>query len=166
MTNIISYAISTCSLGTILVANKGSDVCCIILGDNQKILLKELHARFPKAEFLESDSSKIVNHVADFVEHPSSKWSLPLDLQGTPFQKSVWKALQKIPAGKTATYLDIATKIGQPKAVRAVAQACGANPVAVAIPCHRVVRSDGGLSGYRWGVERKAELLKREGVVV
>ncbi len=126
------------------------------------MLLRDLKRRFPMAKISEVDSMVQAKDVVKLAENPMQTFSASLDIQGTAFQKSVWNALRNIPAGTTASYLDIAKKIGKPKAVRAVAQACGANHISIAIPCHRVVRSDGALSGYRWGVERKKELLERE----
>ena len=160
----IRFAIGECSLGSILVAASGKGVCCITLGDDPKLLLDDLQNRFQNAEFIGGDGEfeKWVAKVVGFVEAPRLGLDLPLDIRGTIFQQRVWQALREIPAGTTASYAQIAGKIGSPKAVRAVAGACGANSIAVAIPCHRVVRSDGNLSGYRWGVERKRSLLERE----
>ena len=147
-------------------AGRGHDkgVCAILLGDDPEALVRDLQDRFPRAEFQGGDAEfeRMVAQVVGLVEAPGQRLDLPLDIRGTAFQQRVWAALSAIPAGKTATYTEIARAIGQPKAVRAVAQACGANPLAVAIPCHRVVRSDGDLSGYRWGVERKRKLIERE----
>ena len=127
-------------------------------------LARELHARFPKAHIRSADASfsKWVARVVRLVENPAAGLDLPLDVRGTAFQMRVWDALRRIPAGKTASYTEVARRIGRPTAARAVAGACAANPVAIVIPCHRVVRTDESLSGYRWGVKRKAELLKRE----
>ena len=160
----IRFAVGECWLGSILVAATDKGVCAILLGDNPDALVRDLQDRFPKARLIGGDASfeALVAKVVGFLEAPGSGGDLPLDVRGTAFQQRVWKALREIPAGSTATYAEIAQRIGQPKSVRAVAQACGANPVAVAIPCHRVVRTDGGLSGYRWGVERKRALLARE----
>ena len=136
----------------------------ILIGDDPAKLLQELQDQFPKAKLLgnESGFEDLVARVVGLVEKPGAGFDLPLDIRGTAFQQRVWKALRQIPLGSTATYTDIARQIGMPKAVRAVAQACGANSLAVAIPCHRVIRNDGSLSGYRWGVERKRVLLERE----
>ena len=160
----IEFAIGQCALGAILVARSQRGVCAISLGDDAGVLLRELQDRFPRAELIGGDAGfeQLVARVVGFVEQPNIGIALPLDVRGTAFQQRVWDALRKIPAGETASYAQIAQRIGSPKAVRAVAQACAANTLAVAIPCHRVVRSDGGLSGYRWGVERKRELLARE----
>ncbi len=160
----IHFAIGQCTLGAILVASTDKGVCAILLGDDPQALLDDLQQRFPKAQLLGADESfdAVVATVVGLVEQPATAHHLPLDVQGTVFQLRVWKALQSIPAGHTATYKEIAHLLGQPAAVRAVASACGANPVAVAIPCHRVVRMDGNLAGYRWGLERKRELLSRE----
>lgn len=139
-------------------------VCAIALGDDPDALARELQDRFPQARLIGGDPAfeQLVARVVGFVEAPGVGLDLPLDVRGTAFQQRVWQALRDIPPGSTASYAEIAERIGSPKSVRAVAQACGANALAVAIPCHRVVRSDGALSGYRWGVERKSALLKRE----
>jgi AraC family transcriptional regulator of adaptative response/methylated-DNA-[protein]-cysteine methyltransferase len=160
----IRFAIGQCSLGAILVARSDRGVCAIQLGNDPAMLACDLQDRFPRAKLVAGDAEfeQWVARVVGFVEAPRLGLDLPLDVRGTAFQQRVWQALRDIPAGHTASYADIAARIDAPKAVRAVAQACGANPLAVAIPCHRVVRSDGGLSGYRWGVERKRALLARE----
>lgn len=160
----IRFAIGQCSLGSILVAASERGVCAILLGDDPDQLAADLERRFPRASLGpgNADFELLVARVVGLVEAPRVGLELPLDLRGTAFQERVWRALQKIPPGKTASYTDIAADIGAPTAVRAVAHACAQNPVAVAIPCHRVVRVDGGLAGYRWGVERKRELLQRE----
>ena len=158
------FGISTCSLGHVLVATSDVGICAITLGDDPEFLWSDLQDRFPGAKRTRKDRTfqKTLAAVVRFVERPVKKFPLPLDVHGTPFQKQVWRALQKIPLATTATYSDIAKRIGKPTAFRAVAQACGANHIAVVIPCHRVVGSDGSLSGYRWGVKRKKALLKRE----
>jgi AraC family transcriptional regulator of adaptative response/methylated-DNA-[protein]-cysteine methyltransferase len=160
----IRFAVGECSLGSILVAATDKGICAITLGENPDSLVRGLQDRFPKARLVggDRDFEKLVARVVGFVEAPALGLDLPLDVRGTAFQQRVWEALREIPVGETASYRDVATRIGSPNAVRAVAQACGANPLAVAIPCHRVVRSDGGLSGYHWGVERKQALLERE----
>jgi AraC family transcriptional regulator, regulatory protein of adaptative response / methylated-DNA-[protein]-cysteine methyltransferase len=160
----IRFAVGQSSLGSILVAQSERGVCAILLGDDPEKLVRDLQDQFPRAELIGGDGAfeKLVARVIGFVEAPQRGLKLPLDLQGTAFQERVWQALRKIPPGTTVSYADIAKRIGKPKAVRAVAQACGANHLAVAIPCHRVVRRDGDLSGYRWGVDRKRELLQRE----
>ena len=160
----IEFALAQCSLGALLVARSGRGVCAISLGDDPEALLRELQDRFPKAELVGGDAGfeRLVARVVGFIEAPQLGLDLPLDVRGTAFQQRVWEALRRIPAGRTASYADIARRIGAPKSVRAVARACASNVLAVAIPCHRVVRSDGGLSGYRWGVERKRRLLARE----
>lgn len=160
----IRFAIAQCSLGALLVAQSARGVCAILLGEDPEALLHDLQDTFPKAELIGADAAfeQLVAKVVGFIEAPALGLDLPLDLRGTAFQQRVWQALRSIPAGSTASYADIAQRIGAPKAVRAVAQACAANSLAVAVPCHRVVRSDGNLSGYRWGVERKQALLDRE----
>ncbi|MGH8120458.1 MAG: bifunctional DNA-binding transcriptional regulator/O6-methylguanine-DNA methyltransferase Ada [Gammaproteobacteria bacterium] len=160
----IRFAIGECSLGSILVACSARGVCAILLGDDPDALVRDLQDRFPRSHLIggERGFEQLVAKVVGFVEAPAIGLDLPLDVRGTAFQQRVWQALRKIPAGTTASYAEIARRIGAPKSVRAVAQACAANTLAVAIPCHRVVRNDGGLSGYRWGVERKRALLERE----
>ncbi|MDB5328377.1 MAG: ada [Phycisphaerales bacterium] len=161
----VRFAVGESSLGSILVAASDLGICAISLGDDPNLLVRELQDRFPKATLIGGDTEfeRMVAKVVGFVENPSGGLQLPLHVQGTAFQQRVWKALNDIQSGTTATYADIARQIGQPNAVRAVAGACGANTLAVAIPCHRVVRTDGSLSGYRWGVDRKEKLLKVEG---
>jgi AraC family transcriptional regulator of adaptative response/methylated-DNA-[protein]-cysteine methyltransferase len=160
----IRFAIGACSLGSILVARSERGVCAILLGDDPETLARDLQDRFPRAALIGGDAGfeELVAKVVGLVEAPGLGLELPLDVRGTAFQQRVWQALREIPAGSTASYTEIAGRIGSPKSARAVAHACAANPLAVAIPCHRVVRSDGGLAGYRWGVERKHELLRRE----
>jgi AraC family transcriptional regulator of adaptative response/methylated-DNA-[protein]-cysteine methyltransferase len=160
----IRFAVGQCDLGAILVAATETGVCAIELDDDPEALVRRLQDRFPKAELVGADPAfeATVARVVGFVQAPGRGLDLPLDVRGTAFQEKVWQALRRIPAGRTATYAEIARAIGMPRAVRAVAAACAANPVALAIPCHRVVRSDGALSGYRWGVERKRALLARE----
>jgi AraC family transcriptional regulator of adaptative response/methylated-DNA-[protein]-cysteine methyltransferase len=160
----IRFAVGQCSLGSIIVAQSEKGICAIALGDDPAALLRDLQDRFPKAELIGGDAEfeKLVAIVIGFVEDPSLGWELPLDVRGTAFQQRVWQALCAIPIGTTVTYSEIAEHIGAPKAVRAVAGACAANKIAVAIPCHRVVRNDGSLSGYRWGIERKRALQQRE----
>jgi AraC family transcriptional regulator of adaptative response/methylated-DNA-[protein]-cysteine methyltransferase len=160
----IRFAVGECSLGAILVAASDRGVCAILMGDDPGKLAHDLQDRFPRAHLVGGDArfEKLVATVVGFVEAPRLGLDLPLDVRGTAFQQRVWQALREIPAGRTTTYSRLARRIGAPKAVRAVAGACAANPLAVAIPCHRVVRSDGTLSGYRWGVERKRALFARE----
>jgi AraC family transcriptional regulator of adaptative response/methylated-DNA-[protein]-cysteine methyltransferase len=160
----IRFAVGECSLGSILVAATDRGVCAIALGDDPAALVRDLEARFARATLIGADAEfeRWVATVIGFVDAPRRALDLPLDVRGTAFQQRVWRALAEIPIGATRSYTDIARRIGEPRAVRAVAQACAANPLAVAIPCHRVLRNDGGLSGYRWGVERKRALLERE----
>lgn len=160
----IRFAVGECSLGSILVAATERGICTILLGDEPDNLLRELENRFPKAKLAggEPEFETLVARVVGLVEAPALGHDLPLDVRGTAFQQRVWQALREIPAGETASYGRVAAAIGSPKASRAVASACAANPLAVAIPCHRVVRSDGAVGGYRWGVERKQALLVRE----
>jgi len=162
--SVIRFAVAQCSLGAILVASSQRGICAILIDDDPDFLVRDLQDRFPKAELVGGDAEyeAMVARVVGFVEAPSIGLDLPLDIRGTAFQQRVWQALREIPAGDTASYSDIARRIGAPNAVRAVGRACGANAIAVAIPCHRVVRRDGDLTGYRWGVERKRELLRRE----
>ena len=160
----ILFAVGQCSLGAILVAQSRRGVCAILLGDDPDTLVRDLQEQFPKADLVGADRrfEQTIAQVVGFIEAPALGLDLPLDLRGTAFQQRVWQALRDIPLGTTASYAQIAERIGAPKSFRAVAQACGANSLAVAIPCHRVVRSNGELSGYRWGVERKRRLLARE----
>ncbi|WP_416235416.1 bifunctional DNA-binding transcriptional regulator/O6-methylguanine-DNA methyltransferase Ada [Nitrospirillum sp. BR 11164] len=160
----IRFAVAQCSLGALLVARSERGICAITLGDDPDTLVRDLQDRFPKARLTGDDPEfdALVARVVGFVEAPRLGLDLPLDVRGTAFQQRVWQALRAIPAGETASYAEVAASIGAPKAVRAVAQACANNAIAIAIPCHRVVRTDGALSGYRWGVERKRTLLARE----
>ncbi len=160
----IRFAVGRCSLGSILVAVSEKGVCGVFLHDDPEELVRELQRRFRNAELQpgDGDFEQWVARVVGMVEEPWKETDLPLDIRGTAFQQKVWDALREIPVGSTSSYAEIAAKIGLPKAVRAVAGACAANAIAVAIPCHRVVRTDGGISGYRWGVERKRALLERE----
>lgn len=160
----IRFAIGQSSLGHVLVAQSGKGVCAILMGDDPQNLIVDLEKRFPKANLIGADRllEDMVAKVIGFVESPVNGLDLQLDLRGTVFQQRVWRALREIPLGKTVSYSELAQTIGMPKSTRAVAMACGANKIALAIPCHRVVRTDGGLSGYRWGIERKRVLLERE----
>ncbi|MGD9853056.1 MAG: bifunctional DNA-binding transcriptional regulator/O6-methylguanine-DNA methyltransferase Ada [Nitrospirales bacterium] len=160
----IQFAVAECSLGFILVARSKRGVCAILFGDDAPQLIEDLHRIFPRGKLIGGDASfrHLLSTVVDFVEKPTHGLDLPLDIQGTAFQQRVWKILQTIPMGSTVSYAEVARRIGVPKASRAVAQACGANILAVAVPCHRVVKQDGTLSGYRWGVKRKGDLLERE----
>ncbi|MEO8057922.1 MAG: bifunctional DNA-binding transcriptional regulator/O6-methylguanine-DNA methyltransferase Ada [Burkholderiales bacterium] len=161
---VLTFAVGQCSLGAILVASSAKGVAAILLGDDPDALVHDLEDRFPKAQLVGADAAyeQRVAQVVGLVEAPARGLDLPLDVRGTAFQQRVWLALREIPAGETVSYTSLAKKIGSPGSVRAVAGACAANTIAVAIPCHRVVRHDGGLSGYRWGVERKRELIARE----
>jgi AraC family transcriptional regulator, regulatory protein of adaptative response / methylated-DNA-[protein]-cysteine methyltransferase len=160
----IHFALAECSLGSILVATSEKGVCAISIGNDPELLLQELQDRFPRSNLIggDGDFEALIAKVLGFIEAPKLGLDLPLDVQGTAFQQRVWQALREIPCGETATYSDIAHKIGMPNAVRAVAGACAANTLAVVIPCHRVIRQDGSLSGYRWGIERKKALLDKE----
>jgi AraC family transcriptional regulator of adaptative response/methylated-DNA-[protein]-cysteine methyltransferase len=161
---MIYVAIGQSSLGAVLVAATQKGLCAILLGDDAEALRRDLRERFPAARL--SDAGKgfaqVLEHVVAVVETPARGLDLPLDLRGTPFQRRVWQALREIPAGRTASYGEIAERIGAPQEALAVAEACAANPLAVAIPCHRVVRKNGALAGYRWGYRRKRALLARE----
>lgn len=160
----IRFAVGECSLGSILVAATDRGVCAILIGDDPDELVRDLQDRFRNARLFGGDGKfeQLVAQVVGFVEAPRSGLDLPLDIRGTAFQQRVWRALRDIPAGKTVSYATLAERIGAPKSVRAVGSAVAANAIAVAIPCHRVIRNDGALSGYRWGVERKRVLLERE----
>lgn len=160
----VRYAISECSLGRCLVAESQRGICAILLGDNDDALTEEIQALFPyaQAESPAGEFAITLQQVINSLENSSNALALPLDIRGTAFQQQVWQALRAIPCGETASYQQVARAIGKPKAVRAVASACAANTLAIVIPCHRVVRNDGALSGYRWGTARKAQLLQRE----
>jgi AraC family transcriptional regulator of adaptative response/methylated-DNA-[protein]-cysteine methyltransferase len=160
----IRFAVGACSLGAILVAATGKGICAILMGDDPNQLVRDLQDRFPAADLRGADPEfeRTVAQVVGLVEAPRIGLELPLDVRGTAFQQRVWQALREIPAGETVSYAELAERVGLPAGARAVAGACAANPVAVAIPCHRVVRNDGSISGYRWGVERKQALLERE----
>lgn len=161
---MLQYAIAPCSLGQVLVAASDKGISAILLGDVSQDLLNDLKRRFPKAEIQQADTGfkTTLNQVLSFIDQPQSEFNLPLDIHGTLFQQKVWQVLRQIPPGQTVSYAELAQLIGKPKAARAVAGACAANPVAIVVPCHRVVRNDGGLSGYRWGIERKRSLLNKE----
>ena len=161
---VIRFAIGDCSLGAILVAATDAGVCAILMGDDPETLVRDLQDRFPRAELIGADPAfeATVAKVVSLVERPGQGLDLPLDIRGTAFQRRVWDALRQLKSGETASYADIARRIGAPGAARAVAQACAANRLAVAVPCHRVVRTNGDLSGYAWGVERMRRLLERE----
>jgi AraC family transcriptional regulator, regulatory protein of adaptative response / methylated-DNA-[protein]-cysteine methyltransferase len=160
----IRYALGACSLGAVLVAATGKGICAILMDDDPEPLVRDLHARFPNAtlEVADAGFGETLAQVVAFVDAPRSAFDLPLDVRGTVFQQRVWDALRRIPPGQTVSYAELAQRIGMPQGARAVASACAANPAAVAIPCHRVLRNDGTISGYRWGVERKHKLLDRE----
>jgi AraC family transcriptional regulator of adaptative response/methylated-DNA-[protein]-cysteine methyltransferase len=160
----IRFAVGECSLGSILVASSEKGVCAILIGDDPEALVRDLQDRFPRATLIGGDAEfeKLVARVVGFIEAPGIGLDLPLDVRGTAFQQRVWAALREIPVGTTVSYAHVARTIGAPNAVRAVAGACAANALAVAIPCHRVVRNDGGVSGYRWGIDRKRALIERE----
>lgn len=161
---VIRFAVGVCTLGHILVAATDKGVCAILLDDDPDFLLRDLQDRFPQAELVGGDTGfeDLVARVVGLVDQPGRVVDLPLDVRGTAFQCQVWQALRDIPAGVTVSYAELAARLGRPSATRAVAGACAANVIAVAIPCHRVVRSDGSLSGYRWGIARKAALLAAE----
>ncbi|SQC91170.1 Regulatory protein of adaptative response [Cedecea neteri] len=160
----VQFVVGTCQLGEFLVAESERGICAILLGENAETLIVELETEFPSSHLTPGDEAfaSRVAQVISFIESPTAEFSLPLDIRGTAFQQQVWQALRAVPPGSTVSYSELAERIGKPAAVRAVAGACAANTLAVAIPCHRVIRSDGGLSGYRWGVERKRQLLENE----
>ena len=161
---VIRFAIGACSLGAILVAATDKGICAILMGDDPDQLARDLQDRFPAAELRGADAGfeDTVAKVVGLVEAPALGLDLPLDVRGTVFQQRVWEALRQVPSGQTVSYSELAARLGLAAGARAIAGACAANPVAVAIPCHRVVRNDGAISGYRWGVERKRSLLERE----
>ncbi|HEY2951482.1 MAG TPA: bifunctional DNA-binding transcriptional regulator/O6-methylguanine-DNA methyltransferase Ada [Verrucomicrobiae bacterium] len=160
----IRYAVAACPFGLVLVAGTARGICAVRFGNERATLERELRQDFPQATLAKGDKAFVdwVKTMVQLIKQPAGRIDLPLDIRGTAFQQRVWQALREIPAGQTVSYSEVAARIGQPAAVRAVARACAANPVAVIVPCHRVVKSDGELSGYRWGVERKRQLLKRE----
>ncbi len=160
----ISYTTTVTELGWLLVGRTANGICAVRLGDSPEELIASLSDEFPRAEAVEGDSTltEAVCQITGHFAGSPSRVDLPLDVRATAFQRRVWDALQAIPSGETRTYAEVAQSIGQPTAFRAVATACASNPVAIAVPCHRVVRTDGGLGGYRWGIERKAEILNRE----
>lgn len=160
----IRYTVTSCALGAVLVAATAQGLCSVALGDDAQTLVREFLERFPRATLVGDDPefAQWVKRVVAFIEMPAEGLNLPLDIRGTAFQQRVWRALQGLAPGETTTYTDLAKGIGQPSAVRAVASACAANELAVIVPCHRVLRRDGSLSGYRWGVARKGDLLRRE----
>ncbi len=162
--NELRFAITESSLGLVLVARGNAGICAVLIGDDRDTLREDLKARMSPAVPIEepAEASPLLAEVVRLVEHPARDFSAPIEMRGSAFQREVWRALCEIPPGVTATYTDIANRIGRPNAVRAVAQACGANSLAVIVPCHRVVGRDGQLSGYRWGIERKRALLARE----
>lgn len=162
--DLIHFATGECSLGSVLVARSERGVCSVLIGDDPRLLVSDLQKQFPKTDLIANEGScgDLVAKVVGLIEKPGLGLDLPLDIRGTAFQQRVWRTLKEIPVGSTASYGDIAKLLGMPKAVRAVAQACGANSLAVAIPCHRVIGNDGSLSGYRFGTERKRALLERE----
>lgn len=164
----ICYVITQCSLGMILVATSSRGICAILLGDNEQKLLQELTDMFPQSRITCGNTriEHLAEKIAEFIEIPLRDIDLPLDIQGTKFQQKVWQTLREIPAGTTVSYSEIARLIGAPKSVRAVASACAANKLAVAIPCHRAIRSDGKISGYRWGIKRKHDLLDKEKTII
>lgn len=161
----IRFAAARTDLGWVLVAGTGRGLCAIVLGDSREALIDALNARFDKEEPCEGDPESILwlRRVTEWIVSPRRGLDLPLDIRGTVFQRRVWRELRRIPAGRTASYGEVARRIGKPGSARAVARACASNPLALAVPCHRVVRSDGDPGGYRWGVERKRALLEREG---
>jgi AraC family transcriptional regulator of adaptative response/methylated-DNA-[protein]-cysteine methyltransferase len=164
MRETIRFAVDECSLGTVVAATSAKGICAILLGDDAAAAVSDLRDRFPEAQPSGDDLGfeQVMAKVVRFIEAPAAGLDLPLDLRGTAFQRRVWKALCGIPAGSTATYSEIARQLGAPKEAYLVGEACAANPIAVAIPCHRVVRKDGTLAGYRWGYKRKRALLQRE----
>jgi AraC family transcriptional regulator of adaptative response/methylated-DNA-[protein]-cysteine methyltransferase len=162
MDHDIVFSTGKCILGIVLVARSERGLCAVLLGDDAAALALDLQRRFPQADVREAALQPLLSQVAKFLAAPATGLDAPLDLQGSDFQKRVWKALQEIPAGSTETYGAIAQRIGAAGLAKEVGEACAANPLAVAIPCHRVVRKDGGLAGYRWGVRRKRALLELE----
>ncbi|CAN5333658.1 hypothetical protein BH10PSE7_BH10PSE7_32320 [soil metagenome] len=163
----IQFTIAECSIGSILIATTGKGICAILIEDAPDALLRDLSNRFPEADITRCDGGleRLAAEIVDLVENPAQAFDRPLDLHGTDFQKDVWRALRQIPVGTTQSYSEIAARIGLSREAYAVSEACAANMIAIAIPCHRVIRKDGTLSGYRWGFKRKRALLKREGAI-
>ena len=161
----IDYSITKTTLGHVLVAGTEKGISAIYLGENDKHLVSELRAEYPRADLSQNSNGHDawVKEVVKRIEGETPSVDLPLDVQATAFQRRVWQELQKIPRGTTRTYTQVAHALGAPKSVRAVARACATNPVSIVVPCHRVIRTDGQLAGYRWGLKRKQELLEREG---
>ncbi|PKO19340.1 hypothetical protein CVU37_03875 [candidate division BRC1 bacterium HGW-BRC1-1] len=163
--NQIRYSFTTTTLGLLCVGQTSRGVCAVVFGDDQKLMLDDLAGRFAGAELIpgDCDNQAVAEQIARRVESPNGQCpSIPLDISGTAFQKAVWEILRQIPVGALTSYSEVANRLGRPTAVRAVAQACGANPISVLIPCHRVVAKNAALTGYRWGLERKSSLLQRE----
>jgi AraC family transcriptional regulator of adaptative response/methylated-DNA-[protein]-cysteine methyltransferase len=162
--DVISCGVRPTSLGWALISASNKGVCAIFFGDEPEPLFDELRARWPKAAYVRGDAdfARLADDVAAYIENPAARVPFPLDIRGTDFQRRVWSAMREVPAGATASYSDIARRVGAPRAMRAVGTACGANPIAVVIPCHRILRADGDMSGYRWCVKRKRALLERE----
>lgn len=165
MNQDLLFSSAECVLGTVLVARSDRGVCAILLGDDAGLLARDLQQRFPRASLREAgpELAPLLAKVASFLAAPALGLDVPLDLRGTAFEQSVWRAVQEIPAGSTASYAEVARRLGPHVSAKDVGEACAANPLAVAIPCHRVVRTDGALAGYAWGVGRKRALLRREG---
>jgi AraC family transcriptional regulator of adaptative response/methylated-DNA-[protein]-cysteine methyltransferase len=164
MSQEILYSTGECVLGAVLVAASERGVCAILLGEHDRVLARDLQGRFPQARLRHAgwELEPLLSKVTDFLANPAAGFDVPLDPRGSEFERHVWTALREIPAGTTQTYGEVARRLGAPRAAKEVGAACAANPIAVAIPCHRVVRKDGSLAGYRWGVARKRALLARE----
>jgi len=160
----MEYAMANCALGKVLVAATDRGVSAIYLGDEENVLISELKNEYPKAEIAQTHDGRRewVKEIIERIAGKAARVEIPMDLQATAFQRRVWQELQRIPQGKTRTYSQVARAIGQPKAIRAVARACATNPVSIVVPCHRVIRGDGNLAGYRWGLSRKEKLLQQE----
>jgi AraC family transcriptional regulator of adaptative response/methylated-DNA-[protein]-cysteine methyltransferase len=167
MSERFTYTVASSRLGRVLVAYSGTGVCAIMIDDDAESMLGELTGRFPRVNIVEDETAlaDVAAGVVRAIENPASRFEAAIDVRGTPFQKRVWGALRRIPAGRTASYADIARRLGVPGAARAVGAACAANPLAVVVPCHRVVGSGGDLCGYYWGLARKKALLKAEGAM-
>lgn len=165
--DVINVAFARSPIGLVLVARSAAGLAAVLVGDDRDALRRELARRFPLGSFVGSDAAldALAAKVAALVDTPARTLDVPLDMRGTPFQREVWRALRTIPAGSTTTYGELAARLGRPESARAVGAACGANPLAIIVPCHRVVARDGALTGYRWGVERKQALLQREAAV-
>ena len=161
----IRWAIARSYVGEVLVGLSDRGVCAVLIGEDEAALLEELRQRFPHSSLRHDAGCRTAADVAGLIERPAQPVPVSVDLRGTAFQQAVWNSLRQIPSGETITYTELAARVGRPRAVRAAAAACAANPVAIVVPCHRVVGRNGELRGYRWGTERKRRLLEAEAII-